>query len=50
MIDDLELTHEQQQRAVEEIQTLMNKGVSCAEAIILIAEKIRKEHTADLSK
>ncbi|QIQ21798.1 YoaH family protein [Zophobihabitans entericus] len=44
---DLELTHEQQQAAVEEIQKLMAEGVSCAEAIIIVAQKIRENTPAN---
>jgi uncharacterized protein len=43
-IDDLELTHAEQQQAVEEIQKLMAKGISCAEAIIQVSETIRQQH------
>jgi len=44
MFDDFPpLTHEEQQAAVEKIQTLMSQGVSTAEAIKIIAEQIRQE-------
>ncbi|EJE8556462.1 YoaH family protein [Vibrio vulnificus] len=45
MFDDLPpLSHQEQQRAVEEIQKLMAEGMSTAQAIKIIAEKIRAEH------
>jgi uncharacterized protein YoaH (UPF0181 family) len=37
------LTHEEQQRAVEKIQSLMEEGMSTAEAIKVVAEEIRKQ-------
>lgn len=40
----LSLTHEQQQKAVEEIQQLMQQGISSGEAIALVAEKLRNTH------
>ncbi|MDN3699334.1 MULTISPECIES: YoaH family protein [Vibrio] len=43
MFDDLTLSHQEQQAAVEEIQKLMQQGVSTAEAIKIIAEQIRAE-------
>ncbi|MGC9550376.1 YoaH family protein [Vibrio metoecus] len=44
MFDDLPtLTHVEQQAAVEQIQKLMTEGVSTAEAIKIIAQKIRQE-------
>ncbi|HAS6042835.1 YoaH family protein [Vibrio vulnificus] len=47
MFDDLPpLSHQAQQRAVEEIQKLMAEGMSTAQAIKIIAEKIRAEHKA----
>ncbi len=39
----INLTHEQQQAAVEKIQELMRQGVSSAEAIAYVATEIRKE-------
>lgn len=39
------LTHEQQQQAVERIQTLMSQGVSSGEAIARVAQEIRESHT-----
>ncbi len=43
MFDDLSLTHQQQQQAVEKIQQLMAEGISTAEAIKIVAEQIRNE-------
>ncbi|BCL72711.1 hypothetical protein VINI7043_22652 [Vibrio nigripulchritudo ATCC 27043] len=44
MFQDLpNLTHEEQQEAVERIQKLMEQGVSTAEAIKIIADEIRNE-------
>lgn len=37
----LGLTHEQQQKAVEEIQQLMQQGMSSGEAIAIVAQKLR---------
>ncbi|MGC9460937.1 YoaH family protein [Vibrio genomosp. F10] len=45
MFDDLSLTHEEQQKAVEKIQELMLTGMSTGQAIKLVAEQIRKEHS-----
>lgn len=39
------LSHEQQQQAVERIQTLMSNGMSSGEAIALVASEIRATHT-----
>ena len=41
---DIILTHEQQQKAVEQIQALMAKGVSSGEAIQIVAKVIREAH------
>lgn len=44
MFDDIPtLTHEQQQQAVEKIQSLMEQGMSTAEAIKVVAEEIRNK-------
>lgn len=43
MFDDLSLTHEEQQKAVDEIQKLMAKGISTAEAIKIVAQQIREQ-------
>lgn len=45
----LTLTHEQQQQAVEQIQQLMQQGVSSGEAIATVAERLREAHTAERS-
>lgn len=39
----LSLTHEEQQTAVEEIQQLMQQGMSSGEAIAFVAQKLREE-------
>ncbi|MEQ4922305.1 YoaH family protein [Proteus hauseri] len=39
------LTHEEQQKAVEKIQTLMADGMSSGEAIQLVAQELREKHT-----
>ncbi len=45
MFDDLPpLSHEEQQQAVEQIQTLMASGVSTAEAIKMVAQQIRANY------
>ncbi|MBY6196457.1 YoaH family protein [Vibrio hangzhouensis] len=49
MFDDLSLSHEEQQAAVERIQELMKQGISTAQAIKIIAEEIRKEKSAQQS-
>ncbi|RQW61790.1 YoaH family protein [Vibrio viridaestus] len=43
MFDDLSLSHEEQQKAVEEIQKLMAQGISTAEAIKIVAQQIREQ-------
>lgn len=44
MFDDLpQLSHQEQQKAVEEIQKLMAEGMSTAQAIKVVASKIRAE-------
>lgn len=40
----LNLTHEQQQQAVEKIQQLMQQGMSSGEAIALVAKQLRQTH------
>ena len=42
--DLLNLTHEQQQRAVEKIQELMAQGISSGEAIALVAKQLREQN------
>lgn len=46
----LSLNHEQQQQAVEEIQQLMQQGMSSGEAIASIAEKLRQAHQQSKEK
>lgn len=41
------LSHEQQQQAVERIQTLMSEGMSSGEAIALVAAELRASHTGE---
>ncbi|WP_260261866.1 YoaH family protein [Vibrio intestinalis] len=43
MFDDLSLSHDEQQKAVEQIQKLMAQGVSTAEAIKIVASQIREQ-------
>ncbi|GLO63663.1 UPF0181 protein [Vibrio sp. MACH09] len=44
MFDDIPpLSHQEQQAAVEQIQELMKQGISTAEAIKIVAQKIREE-------
>ncbi|EGA70796.1 hypothetical protein VISI1226_01685 [Vibrio sinaloensis DSM 21326] len=48
MFDDLPpLSHEEQQKAVEEIQKLMAEGISTAQAIKIVADNIRQQAKAD---
>ncbi|MDP8051889.1 MULTISPECIES: YoaH family protein [Pasteurellaceae] len=39
----LELTHEQQQQAVEKIQQLVQQGMAHGEAINLVAKQLREQ-------
>lgn len=39
---DIQLTHEEQQRAVEKIQELMAKGINSGEAIQIVARELRE--------
>ena len=41
---DINLTHEQQQKAVEQIQELMAQGMSSGEAIQIVAIALREIH------
>lgn len=41
------LTHEQQQKAVERIQELMAQGMSSGQAIALVAEELRANHSRE---
>ncbi|WP_017025312.1 YoaH family protein [Vibrio rumoiensis] len=48
MFDDLPtLTHGEQQEAVEEIQKLMQEGMSTGQAIQIVAQKIRAQKAAE---
>lgn len=42
--DLLNLTHEQQQLAVEKIQELMAQGMGSGEAIALVAKQLREQN------
>lgn len=42
------LSHEQQQQAVERIQTLMAEGMSSGQAIQLVAAEIRESHSGGM--
>lgn len=44
---DINLTHEQQQKAVEQIQGLMAQGMSSGEAIQIVAKALREIHQKD---
>ena len=44
---DINLTHEQQQKAVEQIQELMAQGISSGEAIQIVAKALREIHQKD---
>ncbi|BFU59707.1 MULTISPECIES: YoaH family protein [Rodentibacter] len=39
---DIQLTHEEQQRAVEKIQELMAQGVNSGEAIQIVVKELRE--------
>ena len=41
---DINLTHEQQQKAVDQIQELMSKGMSSGEAIQIVEKALREIH------
>ena len=41
---DINLTHEQQQKAVEQIQELMAQGISSGEAIQIVAKALLEIH------
>lgn len=41
---DINLTHEQQQKAVEQIQELMAQGISSGEAIQIVTKALREIH------
>ena len=44
---DINLIHEQQQKAVEQIQELMAQGMSSGEAIQIVAKALREIHQKD---
>lgn len=44
---DINLTHEQQKKAVEQIQELMAQGISSGEAIQIVAKALREIHQKD---
>ena len=44
---DINLTHEQQQKAVEQIQELMAQGISSGEAIQIVAKALREIYQKD---
>ena len=44
---DINLTHEQQQKAVEQIQELMAQGISSGEAIQIVAKALSEIHQKD---
>ena len=46
----LNLTHEQQQQAVEKIQALMQQGVAAGEAIAMVAKALREQQQDDINK
>ncbi|RJX75485.1 YoaH family protein [Vibrio sinensis] len=41
MLDDISLSHSEQQVAVEKIQKLMTEGISTAQAIQIVSSEIR---------
>lgn len=41
------LSHVQQQQAVERIQSLIAEGMSSGQAIALVAQEIRQNHTGE---
>ena len=47
ILQDINLTHEQQQKAVEQIQELMAQGISSGEAIQIVAKALREIHQKD---
>ncbi|MFC0308527.1 YoaH family protein [Gallibacterium trehalosifermentans] len=50
MLDTLNLTHEQQQQAVEKIQQLMQQGINSGEAIRFVAEALRQQAKSQQDK
>jgi uncharacterized protein len=49
MFDDISLTHEEQQQAVERIQKMMQEGMNSGQAIQTVAAEIRKSK-AEITK
>ena len=51
MFDDLPpLSHQEQQKAVEKIQQLMQAGTSTGEAIKIVAQQIRAEYAEKIQQ
>ncbi|QEH08821.1 YoaH family protein [Histophilus somni] len=50
MLNNVKLTHEEQQSAVEKIQELMRQGMSSGEAIALVAKVLREKKLHPESK
>lgn len=48
-LETVHLTHEQQQQAVEQIQALMQQGLSSGEAIAKVAAELRAAHKVQSS-
>lgn len=44
----INLSHEQQQQAVEQIQQLMQQGMSSGEAIAKVARALREQHQTEI--
>ncbi len=47
---DINLTHEQQQKAVEQIQELMAQGISSGEAIQIVAKALHVKFIKKMRK
>lgn len=49
MLDNflLNLTHEEQQKAVEQIQVLMAQGIGSGEAIAQVAQALREKYSQE---
>ncbi len=43
--DSPNLTHSEQQAAVEKIQKMMSEGISAAQAIQMVSQEIRSQHS-----
>ncbi|MGC7589843.1 YoaH family protein [Bisgaard Taxon 46] len=52
MLDNvlLNLTHEEQQKAVEQIQALMAQGIGSGEAIAKVAQALREQYSQEDAK